>query len=63
MADMIRPECLGLPCASLYLLLMMLFIPFPFSHIFQTSSNHGIGREKFPTGEVGDLEVIMLTHS
>ncbi|WVN89263.1 uncharacterized protein L203_104482 [Cryptococcus depauperatus CBS 7841] len=29
------PECLGLPCASLYLVLMMLFIPFPFSHLFE----------------------------
>lgn len=46
------PECLGLPCASLYLLLMMLFIPFPFSHIFQVAGNNGVGREKFPTGEV-----------
>ncbi|OXG20135.1 UDP-N-acetylglucosamine-dolichyl-phosphate N-acetylglucosaminephosphotransferase [Cryptococcus neoformans Tu401-1] len=29
------PESLGLPCASWYIALMMLFIPFPFSHLFQ----------------------------
>ncbi|WVQ80861.1 hypothetical protein IAT38_002968 [Cryptococcus sp. DSM 104549] len=29
------PESMGLPCASLYIALMMLFIPFPFSHLFQ----------------------------
>ncbi|TXT04985.1 hypothetical protein VHUM_03805 [Vanrija humicola] len=46
------PECLGLPCASLYLLLMMLFIPFPFSHIFQGTNGHGPGREAFPKGEL-----------
>ncbi|RXK38710.1 UDP-N-acetylglucosamine-dolichyl-phosphate N-acetylglucosaminephosphotransferase [Tremella mesenterica] len=36
------PECLGLPCASLYILLMMLFIPFPFSHLFTPSSDSGV---------------------
>ncbi|GMK56895.1 hypothetical protein CspeluHIS016_0307350 [Cutaneotrichosporon spelunceum] len=46
------PECLGLPCATLYLLLMMLFIPFPFSHIFQVAGNNGVGREKFPLREL-----------
>jgi UDP-N-acetylglucosamine--dolichyl-phosphate N-acetylglucosaminephosphotransferase len=47
------PECLGLPCASLYIALMMLFIPFPFSHIFAGSNGQHVGREYFPQGEVG----------
>ncbi|WVQ71754.1 hypothetical protein IAR50_001295 [Cryptococcus sp. DSM 104548] len=41
------PESLGLPCASLYIALMMLFIPFPFSHLFQ-----GGTLEVFPQREL-----------
>lgn len=44
------PECLGLPIASLYILLMMLFIPFPFSHLFQHATE-----QAFPKGEVSEL--------
>ncbi|WRT63858.1 uncharacterized protein IL334_000783 [Kwoniella shivajii] len=48
------PECLGLPCASWYLGLMMLFIPFPFSHLFKSKSLLGdVGRpESFPHNEL-----------
>lgn len=46
------PESLGLPCASLYIGLMMLFIPFPFSHLFHHANNSGVGQEVFPRGEV-----------
>ncbi|RSH79991.1 tunicamycin resistance protein [Apiotrichum porosum] len=46
------PECLGLPLAAIYLGLMMMFIPFPFSHMFHTSSSLSIGRETFPQGEL-----------
>nr|XP_031863509.1 uncharacterized protein CI109_000759 [Kwoniella shandongensis]KAA5530581.1 hypothetical protein CI109_000759 [Kwoniella shandongensis] len=41
------PESLGLPCASLYIALMMLFIPFPFSHLFK-----GEVLEQFPQREL-----------
>lgn len=30
----------------------MLFIPFPFSHLFAASNGHDVGREAFPLGEV-----------
>ncbi|WWC58101.1 uncharacterized protein I303_100636 [Kwoniella dejecticola CBS 10117] len=49
------PESLGLPCASLYLALMMLFIPFPFSHLFKSplsSSDSALGPESFPQREL-----------
>ncbi|OCF36284.1 UDP-N-acetylglucosamine-dolichyl-phosphate N-acetylglucosaminephosphotransferase [Kwoniella heveanensis BCC8398] len=45
------PECLGLPCASLYLALMMLFIPFPFSHLFKSQYPLG-GPDSFPQREL-----------
>lgn len=48
---MVRPECLGLPIASLHIGLMMLFIPFPFSHLF---SNGPVGRHTFPHTEVSE---------
>ncbi|KAK8845545.1 hypothetical protein IAR55_006260 [Kwoniella newhampshirensis] len=41
------PESLGLPCASWYIALMMLFIPFPFSHLFK-----GEALEQFPQREL-----------
>ncbi|WWC85792.1 uncharacterized protein L201_000659 [Kwoniella dendrophila CBS 6074] len=44
------PECLGLPCASWYLALMMLFIPFPFSHLFKSQTP--LGPESFPQREL-----------
>ncbi|OCF59673.1 UDP-N-acetylglucosamine-dolichyl-phosphate N-acetylglucosaminephosphotransferase [Kwoniella mangroviensis CBS 10435] len=44
------PESLGLPCASWYLALMMLFIPFPFSHLFKSQSPSG--PESFPQREL-----------
>ncbi|WVW81776.1 hypothetical protein I302_103773 [Kwoniella bestiolae CBS 10118] len=44
------PESLGLPCASLYLALMMLFIPFPFSHLFKKQTP--LGPETFPQQEL-----------
>jgi hypothetical protein len=47
-----RPECLGLPCAALHTGLMMLFIPFPFSHMFENGSGD---RHAFPHTEVGRL--------
>ncbi|KAI9635723.1 putative UDP-N-acetylglucosamine-dolichyl-phosphate N-acetylglucosaminephosphotransferase [Dioszegia hungarica] len=50
------PECLGLPIACLYILLMMLFIPFPFSHMFNSGRKgqieKSVGRECFPTSEL-----------
>jgi hypothetical protein len=49
---MIRPECLGLPCAALHIGLMMLFIPFPFSHMF---GNGKEDRHAFPHTEVSSL--------
>jgi UDP-N-acetylglucosamine--dolichyl-phosphate N-acetylglucosaminephosphotransferase len=49
---MFRPECMGLPCAALYIGLMMLFIPFPFSHMFENGSGD---RHAFPHTEVSYL--------
>lgn len=48
------PECLGLPMASLYIALMMLFIPFPFAHLFRVGARQQdpVGTEHFPQGEV-----------
>ncbi|KAK1926073.1 putative UDP-N-acetylglucosamine-dolichyl-phosphate N-acetylglucosaminephosphotransferase [Papiliotrema laurentii] len=46
------PECMGLPLACWYIGLMMLFIPFPFSHIFEAQQNGSEGRESFPQGEL-----------
>ena len=46
------PECMGLPIACWYIGLMMLFIPFPFSHIFHANSSSDVGRDPFPQGEV-----------
>jgi hypothetical protein len=40
---------LGLPCAALHIGLMMLFIPFPFSHMF---GNGKEDRHAFPHTEV-----------
>ncbi|KAK4685755.1 UDP-N-acetylglucosamine--dolichyl-phosphate N-acetylglucosaminephosphotransferase, partial [Tremellales sp. Uapishka_1] len=40
------PEPMGLPIAALYILLMMLFIPFPFSHLLRSG-----GKEDF-SGEL-----------
>lgn len=40
---------MGLPCAALHIGLMMLFIPFPFSHMF---TNGSVGRHAFPHTEV-----------
>jgi len=48
----VSPECLGLPVACWYIGLMMLFIPFAFSHLFTQHSRHEVGRETFPQGEV-----------
>lgn len=30
----------------------MLFIPFPFSHLFHSANTSSVGREVFPRGEV-----------
>jgi UDP-N-acetylglucosamine--dolichyl-phosphate N-acetylglucosaminephosphotransferase len=46
------PECMGLPIACWYIGLMMLFIPFPFSHIFHADTSSDVGRDPFPQGEV-----------
>jgi hypothetical protein len=42
---------------------MMLFIPFPFSHMFTQSPKGGdesVGREHFPTGEVSRFVLEMM---
>ncbi|WVR03627.1 hypothetical protein IAU60_000620 [Kwoniella sp. DSM 27419] len=44
------PECLGLPCSSFYLAMMMLFIPFPFSHMFKAQTP--LGPDAFPQREL-----------
>ncbi|ORY34213.1 glycosyl transferase family 4-domain-containing protein [Naematelia encephala] len=47
------PECLGLPIACWYIGLMMMFIPFPFSHIFSArDTDSSVGREAFPQTEL-----------
>jgi len=50
---------MGLPLACWYIGLMMMFIPFPFSHIIRRSDDVGksddVGREMFPLGEVSKL--------
>ncbi|CAD6572102.1 MAG: tunicamycin resistance protein [Tremellales sp. Tagirdzhanova-0007] len=46
------PECLGLPIACWYIGLMMLFIPFPFSLLFDQDAGREVGREAFPQGEL-----------
>lgn len=53
---MIRPECLGLPCAALHIGSMMLFIPFPFSHMF---GNGKEDRHAFPHTEVSSTILIL----
>ena len=66
------PEAIGLPCASLYILLLMLFIPFPFSHLLANSparhvqsddKTHGVGQEAFPHNEVCSRKARVLTRS
>lgn len=48
------PECQGLVCASVYLLSLILFIPFAFSNVFadrfnnQQKSVHGLAIDEFP---------------
>ncbi|ORX34755.1 glycosyl transferase family 4-domain-containing protein [Kockovaella imperatae] len=46
------PECMGLPLACWYIALMMLFIPFPFSHMFTPRKGEEVGRETFPQAEL-----------
>lgn len=43
---------MGLPCAALYIGLMMLFIPFPFSQIFANTAGGAVEREVFSIGDV-----------
>lgn len=51
-----RPESLGLVCASVYILLLILFIPFAFSDVFlndyEVRSRHGIVVAEFPHQKV-----------
>lgn len=49
---------MGLVCASVYILLLILFIPFSFSHVFvdrftnQQKSVHGLAIDEFPHHQV-----------
>ncbi|TDL23139.1 N-acetylglucosaminephosphotransferase [Rickenella mellea] len=42
------PESMGLICASIYILLLILFIPFPFSHFMSLSTSEGLAKQEFP---------------
>ena len=50
------PESLGLVCASVYILLLILFIPFAFSDVFvndqENRSKHGLVITEFPHQKV-----------
>lgn len=60
---------MGLPCASIYIILLIIFIPLPFSHIFEASAGdvtsssgkgasdmeHVVGKRAFPHHEVSAL--------
>jgi len=49
------PESLGLVCAATYILLLILFIPFPFSHFLAKSSSEGLAATEFPHFQVSIL--------
>ena len=52
----VSPESQGLVCASTYILLLILFIPFPFSHLLSASVNHeGLSDNPFPHQQVSNL--------
>jgi len=42
------PESLGLVCAATYILLLILFIPFPFSQFLSRSESEGLASVEFP---------------
>jgi UDP-N-acetylglucosamine--dolichyl-phosphate N-acetylglucosaminephosphotransferase len=56
-----RPESLGLVCASIYILLLILFIPFPFSQSFadhrlkHAQTQEGLVTAEFPHHQVRSL--------
>ncbi len=47
-----RPESLGLVCAATYILLLILFIPFPFSQFLSRSESEGLASVEFPHFQV-----------
>ena len=51
-----RPESLGLVCACVYILFLILFIPFAFSDVFlndyENRSQHGLVVAEFPHQKV-----------
>jgi UDP-N-acetylglucosamine--dolichyl-phosphate N-acetylglucosaminephosphotransferase len=65
------PESLGLVCASIYIILLILFIPFPFSATFfnrqaqQGQTKHGLVVDDFPHHQVNFTSctiMLLLTH-
>lgn len=52
----LSPESLGLVCASVYILVLILFIPFAFSDVFvsdyENRSKHGLVVAEFPHQKV-----------
>lgn len=58
----IRPESQGLVCASIYILLLILFIPFSFSDVFMDLHNtekgkprEGLVVNEFPHHKVSNI--------
>ena len=61
------PESQGLVCASVYILSLILFIPFAFSDVFayrfstQQKSVHGLAIDEFPHHQVRSLNECLLS--
>ncbi|KII86898.1 hypothetical protein PLICRDRAFT_43579 [Plicaturopsis crispa FD-325 SS-3] len=62
------PECLGLVCASIYILSLILFIPIPFSHSLAHLPTHknpvkrgGIHVEEFPHHQLAEYLAALLS--
>jgi UDP-N-acetylglucosamine--dolichyl-phosphate N-acetylglucosaminephosphotransferase len=59
---------MGLVCASIYIILLLIFIPFPFSETFfsrqanQGQTKHGLKVDDFPHHQVSGLVVKQSKH-
>ena len=59
-----RPESMGLICASIYILLLILFIPFPFSSFFVETQDksEGLTQVDFPLAQVRCIVLHLPSH-
>ena len=63
-----RPESQGLVCASIYILLLILFIPFAFSNFIlnfaeENKTHEGISVVQFPHYQVSQLVFVSVLQS